>query len=141
MLGSRVVKLRVSGNECGWCPEGSNDMDFGKRILFVVWGVDGLSLCIVTLHNDSRYIQGIDGKMKIVIDDRIGIGRMALSRRGDEEVTQLTIGNRRSVVFVSSTSIVGRLALFGALRRTEIDTSIVVMVRQYGEQQKCKPCK
>ena len=79
--------------------------------------------------------------MKIVIDDRVGIGRMALSRRGDEEVTQLTIGNRRSVVFVSSTSIVGRLVLFGALRGTEIDTSIVVMVRQYGEQQQRKPCK
>ena len=79
--------------------------------------------------------------MKIVIDDRIGIGRMALSRRGDEEVTQLTIGNRRSVVFVSSTSIVGRLALFGTLRRTETNTSVVVVVRQYGEQQQRKPCK
>lgn len=79
--------------------------------------------------------------MKIVIDDRIGIGCMALSRRGDEEVAQFAIGDRRSVVFVSSTSIVGRLALFGALRRTETDTSIVVMVRQYGEQQQRKPCK
>lgn len=79
--------------------------------------------------------------MKIVIDDRIGIGRVALSRRGDEEVAQFAIGNRRSVVFVSSTSIVGRLALFGALRGTETDTSVVVVVRQYGEQQKCKPCK
>lgn len=79
--------------------------------------------------------------MKIVIDDRIGIGRMALSRRGDEEVAQFAIGNRRSVVFVSSTSIVGRLALFSALRRIETDTSVVVVVRQYGEQQQRKPCK
>ena len=79
--------------------------------------------------------------MKIVIDDRIGIGRVALSRRGDEEVAQFAIGDRRSVVFVSSTSIVGRLVLFGTLRRTETDTSVVVVVRQYGEQQQRKPCK
>lgn len=79
--------------------------------------------------------------MKIVIDDRIGIGCMALSRRGDEEVAQFAIGDRRSVVFVSSTSIVGRLVLFGTLRRTETDTSVVVVVWQYGEQQQRKPCK
>lgn len=70
--------------------------------------------------------------MKIVIDDRIGICRVALSRRGDEEVAQFAIGDHRSVVFVSSTSV-GRLVLFGALRGTETDTSVVVVVRQYGE--------
>lgn len=141
MLGSQVVKLRVSGNECGWRPEGSNDMDFGKRISFVVWGVDGLSLCIVTLHNDSRYIQGIDGKMEIVIYNRIGIGRMIFTRRGDEKMTQFTIGDRCSIVFMGRARIVGCLFFFDAFGSTETDASVMVMVRQYGEQQKCKPCK
>lgn len=79
--------------------------------------------------------------MKIMIDDRISIGRVALSRRGDEEVAQFAIGDRRSVVFVSSTSIVGCLFFFDAFGSTETDASVMVMVRQYREQQKCKPCK
>lgn len=141
MLGSRVVKLRVSGNECGWCPKGSNGTDFGKRISFVIWSVDGLSLGIVTLQKDSRYKQGKDRKMKIVIYDRVGIGRVVFTRRGDEKMTQFTIGDRCSIVFMGRARIVGCLFFFDAFGSTETDASVVVMVRQYGEQQKCKPCK
>lgn len=71
--------------------------------------------------------------MKIVIYDRVGIGRVVFTRRGDKQMAQFAVGFSRSVVFMCRTRIVGALFFFGALRLAKTDASVVVVVRQYGE--------
>ena len=79
--------------------------------------------------------------MEIVIYDRVGIGRVVFTRRGDKQMAQFAVGFSCSVVFVCCTRIVGVLIFFGALRLTEADAAVVVVVRQYREQQKREPCE